>query len=205
MKSATLQMLLLACMLDACGAPFGKSIQSDKLTAAWVGECVGRLQLLFPEKAHVSANAFETVLTNIKIGEAQPASHFFDGQEDGYTEFYVHGHMLISHPIDGSDVDKLIQAQRRERSEARRRHKETPFDRFGNPRKFVPIEEATHRTVGWRINDAHSILTSVGSSVILWSVGSNSPNVEAEIRRQSDFFRTLLRAEPRTFGAVLSR
>ena len=171
-------------------------------TTNWKRECVGRMELSFPQYADVSAHLPATLFSNMKVGDAQPKTHFIDGQEDGYTSFHVHGLMFVSHPVNKMEAERLMEAKKKSRLEAQRRNKDRPVDDFGNKRKFAFIDTPVHSTVGWRVNAAYSVMTFVGSSSILWSGGSNGSSIEKDLSDRARFFEKLLHAEPRSFGVV---
>jgi hypothetical protein len=187
-----------AFLLSACSA------QTEGVAANWNSECIGRAQISLPEPADVSAYSVPTLLSNMKIRQAQPPTSFSDGQEDGYTFLNVHGELLISHPASHTEIESLLEGKKISRMQAMQRNKAHPIDIQGNRRHFSTIDLPTHRTIGWQINEAFTAITVPGSNPILWS-SSNGLNTNKEIQEKQNFLHQLLQMEPRNFGEWPSR
>ena len=81
--------------------------QASDVPRDWKVDCVGRMQLSFPEEVDVAANTPNMIEREYKIKSIQPSFDFADGQHAGWSAIQVPNWIFVTHPLSVTEKGRL--------------------------------------------------------------------------------------------------
>jgi Tle cognate immunity protein 4 C-terminal domain len=176
----------------AVGCMSGAGVRAATSIDNWEEECVGRMQLRLPGAVEAAATSDKTLLAEIERGRLQPPSFFVDGQQAGYSNLWVGGSLMVSHPLSDATFTEMTAKLRTARQRSRDWATKNAKTNDGVPRVFAIPTTKSPQSVAWKINDSYTLLQRVGASALYWRV-----NAQPSDQTTAAGFTAVAQAEPR--------
>lgn len=154
-----------------------------------VAECVGNLNVSFPNEIEIAANSANMLIDEHKIGSIQPRFEFIDGERAGFSSMYYKGALLISHELKASQEDELFKLQEKRKLNARKFSLES--DQVSKGKVFQELNIGPSKGLAFRVGSAFSA-SSFSSGHMLWNKSNIASDDIQEYRKEfTDFIKNL--------------